>query len=233
MSAAAMTQLFNVSSPREGQARLGQRCIASPSGWTTGVSQSGQRSGIRNGFVPGACGWTGPDDLRDDVAGALDDHHVALADVLPVDVLLVVEGRARDSDAADLDGLEHRPWVERAGATDADRDLEQLRRSGRGRPLVRARPARPLVQSPEAPLLVDRVDLDHDAVDLVVELDAPALPLLTAAGHLLDRLEPLGVRVGPEAVLAQPREHLELRLELQAFPSARCRTPRPRAGGRL
>ena len=64
-----------------------------------------------------------PDDLRDHVAGALDDHVVALADLLAVDVLLVVQRRARDRDAADLDGLEHRPRIERARAADADRDL--------------------------------------------------------------------------------------------------------------
>jgi hypothetical protein len=55
----------------------------------------------------------GPDDLRDDVSGALDDDVVAFADLLAVDVFLVVEGRARDGDAADLDRLHHRPGVER------------------------------------------------------------------------------------------------------------------------
>src|SRR4029078_9158784 len=62
-------------------------------------------------------------DLRDHVACALDDDLVALADVLAVDVLFVVQRRARDGDAADLDRLEDRPGVERSGATDADRDL--------------------------------------------------------------------------------------------------------------
>ena len=125
MSAAACTQLISDSSPRDGQARFGQRCITSPSGLTTSTPQSGQCVGIRNGFVPGACGAGRPDDLRDHVAGALDDHVVALADLLAVDVLLVVQRRARDGDAADLDRLEHRPRVERAGAADADQDLEQ------------------------------------------------------------------------------------------------------------
>ena len=55
-----MTQLFSVSSPREGQARLGQRCMTSPSGLTISASQSGQRSGIRNSFVPFACAPAGP-----------------------------------------------------------------------------------------------------------------------------------------------------------------------------
>ena len=121
MSVAAMTQLLSVSSPREGQARFGQRCITSPSGLTTGDAAERAVLGHPERLVPAACGQHGPDDLRDHVAGALDDHQVALADVLAVDVLLVVQRRPRDGDAADLDRLEHRPRVERAGAADADR----------------------------------------------------------------------------------------------------------------
>ena len=60
MSIAAVTQLISVSSPREGQPRFGQRCITSPSGLTISASQSGQRSGIANGFVPRACEPAGP-----------------------------------------------------------------------------------------------------------------------------------------------------------------------------
>ena len=105
MSAAACTQLISDSRPREGHARFGQRCIASPSGLTIFVPQSGQCSGIRNAFVPRRCAPRRADDLRDHVAGALDDHVVALANLLAVDVLFVVERRARDGDAADLDRL--------------------------------------------------------------------------------------------------------------------------------
>src|SRR5207237_10458807 len=53
-----------------------------------------------------------PDDLRDHVTGALHDHVVADTNVLAVDVLLVVQGRARDGHAADLDVLEPRPRAE-------------------------------------------------------------------------------------------------------------------------
>ena len=60
MSSAAPTQWISVSRPRDGQARFGQRCITSPSGLTIPSSQSGQRSGIRNGAVPSGCGSTGP-----------------------------------------------------------------------------------------------------------------------------------------------------------------------------
>ena len=48
------------------------------------------------------------DDLGDHVAGAHHDHLVADPDVLARQVLLVVEGRGGDGDAADVDRLEHR-----------------------------------------------------------------------------------------------------------------------------
>ena len=122
------------------------------------------------------------DDLRNHVAGPLDDDDVALADLLAVDVLLVVERRAGDGDAADLDGLEDGPGIESAGATDPDVDLQQLRLRGHRRPLERTRPARPAVEHAEPPLLIERVDLDHDPVDLVVELDAARLPRAAGFG---------------------------------------------------
>ena len=60
MSAAAWTQLISDSRPREGHARFGQRCIASPSGFTISTPHSGQCVGILNGFVPRLCGPAGP-----------------------------------------------------------------------------------------------------------------------------------------------------------------------------
>jgi hypothetical protein len=164
-------------------------------------------------------------DLRDDVAGALDDHPVALADLLAVDVLLVVEGRARDHDAADVDGLHDRPRIEGAGAADADRDREQLRLGGHRRPLVRTRPPRSLMERAETLLLFERVDLDHDPVDLVVQIGAAPFPFGTGLRDLLDRLETLGVRIDPEAPLAQPLERLEVRVGRDALAVARAVDP--------
>ena len=148
MSAAAMTQLISDSSPRDSHAGFGQRCMTSPSGRTISAPQSGQLDGILNGFLCPAGRKNRPNHLRDHVARALDDHDVALADVLPVDVLLVVERRLRDGDAADLDGLQLSPRVERAGSADADMDLVQLGVGRHRRPPGRACPARPLVRRP-------------------------------------------------------------------------------------
>ena len=49
-----------------------------------------------------------PDDLRDHIAGALDDDGVADADVLARDLVLVVQGGALHDDAAHGDRLQHR-----------------------------------------------------------------------------------------------------------------------------
>src|SRR5206468_1437265 len=149
----------------------------------------------------------------------------ALADLLAVDVLFVVQRRARDRDAADLDRREDRPWVERTGAADADHDLLEPRHRGHRRPLERARPARTLVQRAEPALLVEVVDLDDDAVDLVVELRAPPLPRSARVGDRFDRLEPLGKRVDREAVLLEPLQRLPVRRELDPF--ARADAVRP------
>ena len=156
------------------------------------------------GLRPSRMRWHRADHLRDDVAGALDDHGVALANVLAVDVLLVVQRRLRHRHAADLDGLELRPRVERSGSPDADVNLLELRLRGHRRPLVGARPSRTLVQRAEPPLLLERVDLDHDPVDLVVELDPLPFPGAARFRDGRDRLVTLGERIRAEAVLAKP-----------------------------
>ena len=120
MSIAALTQWMSVSSPRDGQARFGQRCFTSPSGLTTSTPQSGQCDGIFQVTVPGPVLPRRADDLRNHVAGALHDHEIAFADVLAVDVLLVVQRRGRHRHAADLHRLELCPRIERARPADAD-----------------------------------------------------------------------------------------------------------------
>ena len=68
-------------------------------------SGQGQTSGNSNGSASaGRSSSTGPDHLRDHVAGALDDHGVADADVLARDLVGVVQGGVADGGAAD----EHR-----------------------------------------------------------------------------------------------------------------------------
>ena len=63
------------------------------------------------------------DDLRDDIAGALDDDGVAFADVLALDFVLIVQGGAADDDAADGDRLELRNRRQRAAPAHLDTDF--------------------------------------------------------------------------------------------------------------
>ena len=60
------------------------------------------------------------DDLRDHITGALHDDGVADADVLALDLVLVVQRGALHDDAADRDRLEHRHRRQRALAADLD-----------------------------------------------------------------------------------------------------------------
>src|SRR5437867_5135467 len=60
----------------------------------------------------------GADYLRYDVPGALDYDRVALANILPPDVVFVVKRRLLYDHPADLHRLENREWVEAPGAPD-------------------------------------------------------------------------------------------------------------------
>src|SRR5690606_33050450 len=66
------------------------------------------------------------DDLRDDVAGALHAHGVALADVPALDVVAVVGVGAADGDAADVHGAQHGVGGDDAGAAHARHEAEGL-----------------------------------------------------------------------------------------------------------
>ena len=106
-----------------------------------GEPQTGQtRRETRNGFAPSAAASssTTSSDLRDDVAGALHDDRVADPHVLARDLVLVVQRRVRDDDAADGDRLELGDRRQRAGAADLDVDVLE-RSSSPARPGICAR----------------------------------------------------------------------------------------------
>ncbi len=151
-----------------------------------------------------------PHDLRDDVSGPLHDHRVADADVLAADVVLVVQRRLLDDDAAHLHRLQHGEGVEAAGAPHVDGDLQQLRRRLDGRELVGHGPAR-LSSHVAQPLLQRQpVDLHHQAVDLVLQVVALLHPLLVVAVDLLQMAAAGDVGVDAEAEVAQPVERLQV-----------------------
>ena len=112
----------------------------------------------------------------DHVAGALDEHPVADPDVLAANVVLVVQRGHLHRRAADLDGFQDRVGVEAARPPDVDADVKQLGHPLRGRELVGHGPARIVGDDAEPLLHLERVDLDHHAVDAVVEVFFPLHP---------------------------------------------------------
>ena len=148
-----------------------------------------------------------PDDLRDHVTGTLQDHVVAGADVLAADVVLVVQRRALHRDAPDEDRREHGEGREHAGPPHVDLDAAQARRHRRGRELEGDGPARVVGDAAERPLHGVSVDLDHGAVDVVVELAAPVFPGAARRGDLFDAVDHDDARIDLEAGRAEPVEH--------------------------
>ena len=169
-------------------ARLGQIVKTAPSGFTVGVPQAGHffgGFGLRARFCScaAACGettWGITSPARITTTSS------PLAHVLAGQVLLVVEGRGGDGDAADVDRLQHRERDQVAGAADVPDDLVQRRRRRRRRELPGDRPARLAPDHAELPPERPLVDLDDDAVDLVVERLAPLLPPVAALDDRLD-----------------------------------------------
>ena len=131
---------------------------------TSGVPQEGQTSGMRHSGARSRSGVASIalDHLRDDVAGPLHAHAVALAHVLPRHLLAVVEGGARHGDAADLDRQHEGDRRHHAGAADARYDRQDAGDLLARRELEGEGPAR-VARGPAQPV----------AGGEVVELDRP------------------------------------------------------------
>ena len=154
-----------------------------------------------------------PDDLGDDVAGALDDDGVPGADIEATHLVQVVERRALHRRATDEDWCERGDRRERSHPPDVHEDV--LHRRGRllGRELERDGPAGAARHVSEGHLVCDRVNLHDDPVGAVVELVPPAFPALREGPDRVDVRAALPVRVRPEPELAQALQELTLRAD--------------------
>src|ERR1700674_2999066 len=108
--------------------------------------------------------------LRNDVAGALDDDGVADPDIAALaqllamaadapDVILIVQRDVLHDDAADADRFELADRREGAGAPALDLDIAEHGHGALGREFMRDRPARRARDEAESLLPVDAVDL--------------------------------------------------------------------------
>ena len=110
------------------------------------------------------------DDLRDHVAGALQDHGVADPDVLARDLVGVVQGGVLDHHAPDRHRQQPRHRGDRAGAAHLDVDGLQDRPRALGGELACDRPAGRAGDETQALLPVQAVDLVDHPVDVKGEM---------------------------------------------------------------
>lgn len=110
----------------------------------------------------------GAEDLGDDLARLADDHGVADEDALGLDHVLVVEGGELDLGTGHFDRLDLGVRGDAAGASDADADVDQLGVDLFGGVLPGDGPARGARGGAQPSLERDLVELDDDAVDLVL-----------------------------------------------------------------
>ena len=163
------------------------------------------------------------EDLRDDLAGLLDQHAIAAAEAEPLRpdpscgptrATTVVPDTSTGSSIGDR--------RDRAGAADVRLEVAQDRRDLARRELVGDRPARKLRRRAERGALREVVDLDDEAVDLVRQLVALVLPLM----HRSDQRVPVARRcVVRRDRQAEPADVVERR-EVAARVARRRRRPR-------
>ena len=129
-----------------GLCRTGQTAGAAADGlfFADGVGAA-NRTGVRKNKL-GSSGrtfvQTDADNLRDNIAGALDNYGVADADIFTFDLVFVVKGGVRNHYAADIDRFQIGNGREGAGAADLNADIVYSRQSLFGRKFVRNRPTR-------------------------------------------------------------------------------------------
>ena len=142
--------------------------------------------------VVGAVGQHRAQHLGDDVSGLADHDGVAGAHVLGGHLVGVVEGGGGDRRAAHEHRLQPGERCGLAAGTDRHLDVEQRGGALLGRQLVGDRPAGCPGREAQFALQAQVVDLDHDAVDLVVEVVADRLDGLHMVEHGGEVVEALG-----------------------------------------
>ena len=171
-------------------------------------------------FLAGARSRLGPNDVRDDFARFLDQHHIADANILARDLARVVQTGPAHRCAGQLYGFQMRHRGEDAGLADLHFDLEELGQRLLRFVLVGDHPARRLARGTQAALLSEVVYLDDHAVGLVGQIMATLGPVGAVLQHRVNTVEPGGVGIEREAEFAQQLQRFRVRFDQGAFRSS-------------
>src|SRR2546423_643462 len=126
----------------------------------------------------------GLDYLGNHFSCALDEHPIADAEILALDIFFVMQRCTLNGHAANIDRFEKRPGVYRAGAPDVDANIEQFGSDLDGGIFEGDCPA--WVTSDRAKLLLmsQIIDLDHHTIDFIGQIEALRLPLFAVLQYL-------------------------------------------------
>ena len=162
------------------------------------------------------------EDLRNDIAGALDDNRVTdpdimllLADTLTgiadaLDIVGIVQGGIGHDHAADRHRRQTGDGCQRAGAPNLNVDGLDRGKGLLCRKLVGRCPARRTRSEAEARLQIQPVDLVDHAIDIVIQIGALEPDIAVVPDDLLDRAQPARQWIDRKAPALEDLHHAPL-----------------------
>ena len=172
--------------------------------------------------------------LRNNIARALQNHPVPRADILARNLILIVQGGVRNRNAAHHHRLHHRARRQRPGAADLNVDAQQSGDGLLSREFPGNRPARRAADKTQPGLPIQPVELIDHAINLIGE----AGPFTGHAGlkiRSLGGIEPAAQRVHRKSPAAQNLQPAMMRLSRWLGRLAHCigkKLQRPLRGDR-
>ena len=152
-----------------------------------------------------------PQHLRDHVARPLDQDPVSDLQSEAFDLVEVVQGRTRHSDSADSCRLQVRARRDRAGSPNLQIHVLDDRFGLLCQRLGGNCPARRLGGRAQLPLVLGRIDLEDQAVDLVFQRLPPVHPAIAEFAQAFKPLELLAMRIYLESQFLHQIQALPVR----------------------
>ncbi len=175
--------------------------------------RAAHRAGLRNLHCPGILGAALGNHLhhlRNHVTGTPDDHRVADHQPQPRHFVHVVQRGIGDHDACHLDRLEACDRRDGAGTTHLELDIQQFGELFHGGEFVGNRPARLTGAEAKFALRCQVVDLEHHAVDLVSQRQAPLTDIAVIGQALLDAIRHFQLATDRHAPFFQRFKHADV-----------------------